>query len=309
MKAVTSRADIGLWVRLVAAFVLAVSLGMPAGADDHRSIRATTDGDRIRVEIERAENDQTLVLFRGIEPLGSPDDLDLALEIARLDGGESEFTDTAPAGLPWYYGVFTEEALEKDDPQFIAGETVTDAPARVELEDQATAVDTLVEERQQSPRARPLPRLNPDFSPITGAPLPPSALPSIGRESLDPETEEAIDRLLEGEESGQRNRPEATILDEPEDRQDSENGRTLQQIVEATIGRERWDDAVDYLTSFLSHTRSPEMERRVYFYLGQAYYFRSEHRKAVLYLLQATDQYYAESRPFINAALNALAVD
>lgn len=306
MKAVTARKVTARTVLRAGAVAIAVGLAIPAAASDHPSIRATREDGSVRLEIERVEDDRRLTVFRSVEPFASQPDLDTASEVTRLRAGEAEFVDTAPSGLPWYYGVFTQRELEDSEPQFVEGENVTDEPVRIPLAEEPRSIDA-DDQHSRPRRGRPLPRLNPDHSAITGEPLPPSALPSVSRRPVEPETESAIERLLERASNEEDEEPEVIILREEQTRRRSANAQTLQQIVRATIETERWEDAVDYLTSLLVLSLSPEVEQRAHFYLGQAYYFRNAPRRAVLYLLQANDTYHAESRTFIDAALSALA--
>lgn len=286
--------------------MLALSAAAPGLAQDIPSIRASSEDDAIHLEVVHSDDEAAFVLFRALEPLTSQVQLDEATEVARLSPGERSFVDTAPAGLPWYYAVFSKSELEADEPRFVAGENVTDEPERIQRSEEPASIDT-ADETPRSHRSRPLPRLNPDHSAITGEPLPPSALPHVRRRPIDGETEAAIERLLERAPTGERRRPEPAVLDHGEAAERSENEQTLRQIVRATVEPERWDNAVDYLGSFLARSLSRSEERMVFFYLGQAHYYRDEYRRAILYLLQANDDHYAESRPFIDAALIALA--
>ncbi len=286
---------------------MALALGSPvtAFADEAPEVHAAAGEDGIRIEVRDFDPEESLVVLRGLEPMTSPAELEQATEVTRLEPGEQAYVDTAPAGLPWYYAVVAESELQADDPDLRAGDNVTVEAERRPLTAQAAGMTPEAEDRPR--RGRPLPRLNPDHSAITGAPLPPSALPRVTRREVAPETEAAIERLLERAPEGERHKPEAVRLEHEETGERSHHHETLRQIVRATIEQERWDEAIDYLNALRALSLSPSEEQHALFYLGQAHYFRSAYRQAVLYLLQVNETLYSESRPFIDAALNALA--
>ena len=271
-------------------------------------IDAFVDGKRVRVDISVEGEPGELVAFRNIDPITSSAALAEAVEVARLAPGQVFFFDDPPPGIPTYYAVLTAEMLNDGEPQFIDDANVTATPLRLPV-DQPFAGIRDPEDAARPARTRPLPTLNPERSAITGEPLPPPALPDPSRAPVSEETRTAIERLRSAAPAEADVRPEPHILDAERRPTERTAGvdHTLQRIVVTAFERERWLEASEYLEGLLSLPLTAEQEARAYFYLGQAHFNLGHFRRAVMFMLQASDVLYSESRVWIEAALNRLA--
>ncbi len=293
---------------VAATLVIAPLAAGERGSSPISGIEAAIDGERVRVDVTVDSESAELVAFRNIDPITSSTSLAEAVEVARLTPGQVYFFDDPPPGVPTYYAVLTAEMLNDGEPQFVEKANVTATALRLPIDRPFAGIGD-PEDAARPVRTRPLPTLNPERSAITGERLPPPALPTPSRVPVDEETHAAIERLRSAAPADTDARPEPHILDTERRPEDLTAGvdHTMQQIVLTAFERERWREAGEHLEQLLSLPLTAEQNSRVYFYLGQAHFNLGNYRRAVMFMLQSSEELYSESRVWIEAALGRLA--
>ncbi|MFW6368848.1 MAG: hypothetical protein ACOCZ9_03830, partial [Spirochaetota bacterium] len=293
------------------------------GVSAVEGLEVEREGNLVRVHVQPTESDERsdsgqqpdsaveLVAFRSIRPIDSSDALAESVEVARLPESSSSFVDNPAPGVPAYYAVFSAHNLTETTLAFRQGRNVTATAITLPRDTATAAVASPDSEAFTRRRSRPLPRLTPEQSPVTGEQLPPRALPRTPRRPVSSATERAIQRILERLPEPDRSLPELRILEPEREDQPSNIGDTaitLRQIVRTTVRDRRWDDAVEYLEGLLTLPLVEEERARAHYYLGVARFFREEYRHAVLSLLQAQEQeqLYEYTRPWIETALERI---
>lgn len=181
----------------------------------------------------------------------------------------------------------------------------------------ASALDDAATGTQRPSRDSPLPYLQPwrNMFAENGALLPP-ALPGQPPQRLTPASAEAVQRLIDRLPSAPPAEHRVVIL--PSERladgaEHAADDRThpldaeLRAIVQGPLLRAHWSEARRELRELLSQPLPARVEARARFYLGQSFYFSGLYRHATLEFLLAQRLYYAESTPWVHAALAALA--
>lgn len=268
------------------------------------------EGTRVRISVERTDSGEELIAFRNIRPIDSSDILSESVEVARLSGNTSSFSDNPAPGVPAYYAVFSARSLAERTPAFQEGENFTRTAFTLPRDTTGAALAEPGSQEFTRRRSRPLPRLIPELSPLTGDQLPPRALSPIEPRPIREETQQAIEHMLERVPEPDRSPPEIQILEPEREEQPKDVGETavtLRQIVRTTIRDRRWDQAVGYLEGLLTLPLAEAERLRTHYYLGIARFFREEYRQAVLSMLQAQEELYEYARPWIDTALDRIA--
>jgi TolA-binding protein len=132
----------------------------------------------------------------------------------------------------------------------------------------------------------------------------PTALPQP--KPVSAATEQAISRLLAGIRAPDL--PEMTPQVLEDDRSPAVSGErtALQQIVTEGLASGKYEEAERLIRNFLNIPRKPDLEARAHYYLGQALYLRGQPREAVLEFLLAEDQFYGQTRPWLDACYRKL---
>ena len=126
------------------------------------------------------------------------------------------------------------------------------------------------------------------------------ALTAPARRELSSETRTAVQAFLEAIPEREYPELEAEIL--PEHLNGSFEGAayTLSLILKEQFQSGDFSGSARSLESFLSIRREDSVERAARYYLGQAYYFEGEYRKAFYEFLIAEERYYPEAQSWIN---------
>ena len=272
-----------------------------------RAIAAERSADEVRVEIDATPSDRRLVLFRSARPLDSTDALARATRVTELAAEQSPVTDFPVPGIGYYYGAFPAESLAEGEPRFEPGVTVTAEPVEIPL----TTTRVTLPPFEGGPRSRnPLPFLRISEPLEDGdARLPRNPVAMQPRLPLDAETEAAVNRILESLPEPQVEPLEPVVL--REDRSTAEKGPAyaLSTIATGAFDAGNWQEAEMLLENLLSTSLPPRVASRAHFYLAQAYYFTDRPRTAFLEFLLAQDDYYLETRPWIDRILSNLAAE
>jgi len=266
------------------------------------AIRAQAASGGIRVTFAADRPGRALVLYRNTAPIARVGDLLGAVALI-LAPGTTAYLDTPPAGIAFYYAVADDELAKTGKARFVAGMNATSTPASVPLAAGQIAAGTAT---GPVARARPLPFLVLERGVYSGEGVEP-AQAAPARKELEPQTDEAVSALLA---SMPRTSPKPMLPVVLEiDRAVTGGGEeSILQSVVQEVGRTA-DKGVaeERLRSFLSIHRSPELEARARFYLGQVLYFEQRTPEALAELLFALDAYYVEAWPWVDRCLDELA--
>ena len=155
-------------------------------------------------------------------------------------------------------------------------------------------------------RVRPLPDVALARGVYSGESLAP-ALSVPPRQTLRPDTETAVTELLRGISLKGPVDPALQVLRADRVETGGSERYILKTIVEEIESGGDLTEAEEALESYLWIRRSPDIEARAHYYLGQVLFARRRHADALIQFLYAADLYYVETRPWIDACLTRLA--
>jgi hypothetical protein len=252
--------------------------------------------------------DRKLVVFRRAAPITTVTDLKDATLLGNTTGAQAPFRDTPPPGIDFYYAILDAQAFADGKPEAFQPDNTTDRAASfplVALPD--TGLDSgLRPDVTTAARALPLPILQVESAPETGAPLVPTGYEPIKPQPLPPETT-AVLRQWAKSSGSPAGLPDPVVL--PEERAAARDGaaRYLVQILHAYLEPKDWKGAVDALRTVLKLTLDSRTEARARFYLGEALGYQKDYKNAFVEILSARDAYPVETRPFLDSLLSLLA--
>lgn len=250
---------------------------------------AITREDAVILTWESSERGRNLVLYRSTTPFSGMDSLLTAIVVSSFTDNGTPHVDYPVPGVPYYYALIDEDTLRTGTVRFQNGTNTNSFPVEI-------AAIYAGEYKGFMPAIRPipLPLLNPGrefhhglvrFSPETEAIIQAAALERPVR--------------LPGERE-----PYIFLSDV-----NSESGGeefALRQVLAETFRQKKWEDSIMALNRFLAIRRTPRTTARAHFYLGQAYSFTGMHREAMQEFLLAQDEYYAQSRDWIQYLLRKM---
>ena len=251
--------------------------------------------------------DRKLVVFRRAGPIATLADLKDATMLGNTTGAQAPFHDSPPPGLDFYYAILDAQAFADGRPDAFQPDNTTDRAAGFPLvavpEDGVDA--TLRPEVAGPARALPLPILQVESAPETGAPLAPTGYEPIAPQPLPPETADTLRQWAKPSSSPQ-GLPDPVVL--PEERAATGDGaaKYLVQIQHAYLEPKDWKGAADALRTVLKLTLDTRTEARARFYLGEALSYQKDYRNGFVEILSARDAYPAETKPFLDALLSLL---
>ena len=258
-------------------------------------LTATPQSDGILVQFLSSAPGKNAVLYRAVSPIRKFGDL-LVASVIKL-GVSSPFTDRAAAGVPYYYAVVFEEDIMNGQAALVPGGNATLIP--VELTREASRPSPVP---QSSGRYEPVPQ-----SPLFGAP-PPSqtrrfsviqgsgtvaAPPAAAATPYTPST------------------PRIPLVMEPrifrEDLQKPSAGTDeydLALIVQQSFSWRNWGEARTALMKLLTtKKRSPAVDARAHFYLGECAYFMGMYREALNEFLAVQSNFPDETTSWVQACI------
>lgn len=172
------------------------------------------------------------------------------------------------------------------------------------------AQDASLPDARSPLRHSPLPYIQPWRSMLeNNGTLLSAALPEQDVQRLTPATAASVSRLLQRLPPAMPSRHDPVILLSESAATDAtgDPDGLLRAVVQGPFMRAEWNEARSELRDLLSRPLPRSLEARARFYLGQSLYFSGLYRDATLEFLLAQHSYYAESTPWIHAALAALA--
>ena len=263
----------------------------------------TTGRDSIAISFSTSNPGRDLLLFWGTAPLAVPEDLVRATSTVALNAGTTRYMLAALPGVDYWFAVLDTGLYKLGQAPLVKGANVTAQPVQVPVGSGSISLRAPAAER----RAVPLPSLALNFGVQSGAALPSSEVPDLPAErKVSPDTEKAIGQLLSPLPRAAAFRPSPQVL--RSDLTPSPNGEIarLQEIVQGPFLGGDMAGAQKKLDDFLSLPRTPEIEARARFYLGQVYFIQGRERDALLEFLLAQDSFYQESETWIEACFERL---
>jgi hypothetical protein len=262
-------------------------------------IGAKAKGDAILVSYA-APPKSRLVLYRGLKPIAVAADLLDATLVAAFADKDGSFADYPVPGVDYYYALLGEEDLKEGSILLSLGGNSLKKPVQVK----AAAVASGFGENSASSRTPPLPYFLVEDGKSDTA-VADEGGPQAER-SIAPETAKAISSILAKTPEIKTSLPQAAIL--PEDRDEPTGGEdySLSLIVRGQIAQKDWNAAIEQLRKYLSLNRSPNVQARAHFYLGEALASTGAERDAFFEFLSARDFYPVETKPWIEYSLRAL---
>jgi hypothetical protein len=261
------------------------------------AIRTEAQGDSVRVSFSADRGDRSLMIYRHTSPILSVDDLLEASRIAMIESDTGVYTDYPIPGIQYYYGIFDTKLVQTGTFRFRPNRNITTSPVKIAAAPGRNGLAAPV----AAQRTPPLPRIRLQRGIKSGELLVESlALTAPSRRELFPDTAAAVQALLEGIPEREYPDLEAEVL--PEHLNGSFEGAayTLSLILQEQFLNGDFSGTARSLESFLSIRRDDAVESAARYYLGQAYYFEGEYRKAFYEFLIAEERYYPEAQNWID---------
>ncbi len=248
-----------------------------------------TRNDAVIITWKASIESRNLVLYRSTSPFTGLNSLVQAIVVSTFEDSGTPYVDYPVPGVPYYYAILDEDVLRTGTAYFTAGSNTNRIPVEI-----PSGFARIQKSGMPNLRPMPLPYLNPSRD-------------SPGQAwRFSAAVEKMVGSLLLA--------PTGTI--EPvrapfifrSDLESVSGGEeyALKKILEADFTVRAWDTAIDSLTQFLSIRRTAETVARTHFYLGEAYYFTGNFRKALPEFLLAQDIYYNQSREWIQYVMDRL---
>jgi len=267
----------------------------PVSAVSNLAARLDADGESVVIAYRTPEPRRNAVLYRSMQPVRQP--LDLLNAVIVQSAFVSPFVDFPAPGIPWYYAVIYEDEILTGDMTIIPGYNATTYPTVIYGGGQAA---------KPSLRSIPLPLLTLDSV------MPPDggAGGFLSGEIRNIPLSAASENMLKNS-IRYANKP-PLVLKSPRvfvaDLQPPSSGEesALAQIVDEYFEKFDWQGALISLQHYLSLPRSPDIEARARFYLGQTFYFTEKYREALLEFLSLKSFQPVEANLWIEAVLTAM---
>ena len=268
---------------------MGVAIGSPIIAGDESEsfriygIKAIVDGDAVALDFKSVGHTGEIYVYRGIKPIKSSDDVKNANRITTLPASSTGYKDYPVPGVEYYYGVL--EGGEPPEKASVSpGENTTLKPVRLPLG--IGRIGLPGAETYGKPSAQ-----KGDIKLSRSITLP-------GQKELAYETKKAIEKILRREKYTVRTKPlKPVVLGIDQTASFEKEEHSLRAILDNEFKEENWIEAVRLLTGLLSLKQPENLEKRLHFYLGQAYYFSNNRKKAYIEFIFSND-FYSLSKPF-----------
>jgi len=251
------------------------------------NLTARRDGERVIINYNTLHPQRNAILYRSMRPVRQTQDLLNAVIVQ--SGFRSSFVDSPVSGQ-WYYAIIYEDEITGGNISIRPGINTT--TSGVIIHD-----DELME---RFLRPIPLP-----FMSTTGH-VPDGFLSDISQYTpLSPESASMLrNSRLPNKAPLELKRPRVFTVDLQSPAGGEESA--LVHIINEYFQRFDWENSLVYLQQYLSVPRSPEVQARGRFYLGQTLYFTGNYREALWEFLSFRSFHPAEANSWIDAVLAAM---
>ncbi len=280
-------------------------------ASEIRGLDARVAAAAVNLSFRSSRPQRELLLFRSTEPIRTPDDLLAAVAPTVLPEGATSWTDNPVPGVDYWYALVDAGQFRLGKAELLPGENTTTRAVQVALQsaaaDGAAAGAGLPAAAAVRPVPLPLLLIGSGVEGATRlAPASPFLIPDT-RVKVGPATARAVGELLATLPASPPAARAVQVL--PVDASAASGGEAeaLKTILVERLQSGDYAGSAGELRRFLSVHRSPEIEARVHFYLGQSEWFRQRPREALLEFLLAEDLYYRDVQPWMDDCLRLLA--
>ncbi len=252
-------------------------------------VKQMDSGVEIKYTVDK--EDREIIVFRSLRFISKPEILDHARIIGRSTDTSAAYIDKPVSKVPFYYAAVDAELFDYAHAQMLDYAALS--PAIVITYDEDGKTSAL--------RSTPLPQLRLSGKMPDGSFLPEVSVTMPPHQPISTEAEHIIQSIIR-----------SIKIDAPElliphvlsvDHGSSQNRRqeALRKIVlEGSFAQKDWDKSSEELFALSSSNGiDMEMKSRIHYYLGQAYYYREDFRKAISSFSLASADYYNESRRWI----------
>lgn len=252
-------------------------------------VKQKDSGVEIKYTVDK--EDREIIVFRSLRFISKPEILDHAGIIGRSTDTSVTYIDKPVPGVPFYYAAVDAELFDYAYAQMLDYAALS--PAIVTTYDEDGKTPAL--------RSTPLPQLRLSGKMPDGSFIPEVSVSMPPHQPVSTETEYIIQSIIK---SIKMDAPELLIPHVlPVDHGSSQNRRqeALREIVlEGSFAQKDWEKSSEELFSLSSSNGiDMKMRSRIHYYLGQAYYYRKDFRKAMSSFSLASADYYNESRRWI----------
>ncbi len=260
-------------------------------------LKAWAGTDSVELSFKCSKPSAELFIYRNTEPIEDKDDIIKANLIATLQGSAFSFTDYPVPGIAYYYGVIDSSLIKTGSYLFKAGENITVVPVEIAI---ASTERVGLPEIPNS-RPKPLPYLSVTRGYQSGRHLSASIIEKTPeRMEISKKTAESIEAIIDSLPLEKEAGLAPQILKQDKNPEEGSEQSILLDILNGDFINGNYETALVKLLEFQRIRRSTEIEASVHFYLGQIYYFLGEYNNSFSEFLFAEDNFYIETRPWIN---------
>jgi len=264
-----------------------------------RALSVETQNGSVILRFEPSRHGRRLAVYAATEAIEQVNDLHRAVRLTVFDSEQREYRDYPVPGVPTYYAVLDAEQVIAGNGELVPRQNTTVQPIRIALGSVRPGTGA---PQVGARREAPIPLLRMPWLPATQA----YALDlSKAPEELDRETQEALNAILAVHGAPERVSPEPEILAGDRDTRDSGVRSSLTTVLAGPFARTEWADAESQLSNLLTVVSTSSQRARVQFYRGQCLYFLGRFNEASLAFVDARSHLFAESQPWLDAALRA----
>ncbi|MCR4899762.1 MAG: tetratricopeptide repeat protein [Treponema sp.] len=259
-------------------------------------------GTRINISWTLPQNPEPqitkLLIYRDTRPVSSYNQLAGAEFLAELSPLATAYTDQVFDYNDYYYAViaFTDKPF---DLIFVSMNSTVDgvhliAPAEKDIESKKKDEEKLYTDGAM--RETPLPFIN--------------YVEGQGKEdelSLSNEAMQDISSLSSVKKAA-RTRVSPYFFEEDLVSPDSGDDFLLFDILKTTFIQEKYEEAIELLIKLNGRNISENVRNRVYFYIGEAYFFTGDFEEAAKYFVKVAQQYPLQTKIWMNYTLDRIAI-
>lgn len=245
--------------------------------------------DAVIITWNNANRPSNLVLYRSTAPFSGIGSLAQALVLSSFQDTGGPYVDYPLPGVPYYYAVVGESQVRSGKVSFVEGVNTNRVPVEV-----PSGFAKFQKSAFPAVRPVPLPWLNP-WKELSPQPW-----------GFSKETERMIDALAKRETRPNKVDRDARVFLVDTVPAGSGEEFALAGIVSRHILTKDWNVGIRELGKFLAIRRTPAVQGRARFYLGQALFFSGRYREALMEFLVAQNHYPVQSREWVQYVLDRM---
>jgi len=253
------------------------------------NLRVMRDEERVIITYDYYGPPRKAILYRSMQPISRS--VDLLNAVIVQSGITSPFVDFPVPGFSWYYAVIYEDEISSGNMGIKPGINTTTSAVTIHTQRVA----------EQAMRPIPLPMMTLRSAMPDGFFL----RETFEYRSLSAESANMLKSTQMPSKVPLRLKNPRVFTVDLEAPTGGEDSALFQLITEFFV-RFEWENARVSLQHYLSLPRSPEIEARARFYLGQTLYYAGNYKEALMEFLSFKSLYSAEASSWIEAVLAAM---